>query len=87
MIIAVAFGTTIAANYAIQNPGRVRGMILVAWSEIARADAVFPSLEEYNRRSTEVLETRPRGADVAAARRWRQTIYGVIPLDSPVREK
>jgi pimeloyl-ACP methyl ester carboxylesterase len=40
-IIAVAFGTTIAANYAIQYPDRVRGVVLAAWSEMHDAMQYF----------------------------------------------
>jgi 3-oxoadipate enol-lactonase len=41
VIVAVAFGTTIAANYAIQYPDRVKGLILVAWSELHEAMQYF----------------------------------------------
>jgi pimeloyl-ACP methyl ester carboxylesterase len=34
VIIAIAFGATIAINLALEYPGRVRGIIMEGWSEI-----------------------------------------------------
>ena len=88
VIVAVAFGTTIAANYAIQNPGRVKGLVLAAWSEMHEAMQYFHRWEKYNRRSAEVLEKQGREALIALLRAEAgKTIYGVIPLEQPVREK
>ena len=54
VIIAVAFGTTIAANYAIQFPERVKGLILVAWSELHEAMQYFDRWKAYNEEATRV---------------------------------
>jgi 3-oxoadipate enol-lactonase len=88
VIIAVAFGTTIAANYAIQCPDRVKGLVLAAWSEMHDAWQYFERWEKYNRRAAEVLETGGRDALISLLRaEGGKTIYRVIPIDSPVREK
>jgi pimeloyl-ACP methyl ester carboxylesterase len=88
VIIAVAFGTTIAANYAIQYPGRVKGMVLAAWSELHDAMQYFHRWVKYNERAAEVLETKGREALISLLREeGGKTIYGVIPVDSVVREK
>jgi len=88
VIVAVAFGTTIAANYAIENPGRVKGLVLAAWSEMHEAMQYFHRWEKYNARAAEVLATSGRDALVKLLREeGGKTIYRVIPVDSPVREK
>ena len=51
VLIAVAFGTTIAANYAIQYPDRVSGLVLAAWSEMHDAMQYFERWEKYNQRA------------------------------------
>ena len=88
VIIAVAFGTAIAANYAIQNPDRVKGMMLVAWSELHDAFQYFHRWKAYNDESTKVLETKGRDAFVELLRADAgKRIYKVIPVNSAVREK
>ena len=88
VLIAVAFGTTIAANYAIQYPDRVSGLVLVAWSEMHDAMQYFERWKKYNQRAADVLENRGRDALISLLRdEGGKTIYRVIPVDSPLREK
>jgi pimeloyl-ACP methyl ester carboxylesterase len=88
VIVAVAFGTTIAASYAIQNPGRLKGLALAAWSEMHDAMQYFERWEKYNARAAAVLESGGRDALIALLREeGGKTIYRVIPVDSPVRDK
>ncbi len=88
VIIAVAFGTAIAANYAIQYPDRVKGMMLVAWSELHDAFQYFHRWKAYNDEATRVLETKGRDAFVELLRADAgKRIYKVIPVNSAVREK
>jgi pimeloyl-ACP methyl ester carboxylesterase len=88
VLIAVAFGTTIAANYAIEHCGRVKGMVLAAWSELHEAMQYFHRWEKYNAQAAEVLETEGREALVSLLReQGGKSIYKVIPVDSPVREQ
>jgi pimeloyl-ACP methyl ester carboxylesterase len=88
VIIAVAFGITIAANYAIQYPDRVKGLILVAWSELHEAMQYFDRWKAYNEEATQVLESMGRGAFIELLRRDAgKRLYKVIPLEEPVREK
>jgi pimeloyl-ACP methyl ester carboxylesterase len=69
VIIAVAFGTTIAANYAIQYPERVKGVVLAAWSEMHEAMQYFQRWEKY-KRAGGGCPGKPGqgGADLAVAR-------------------
>jgi 3-oxoadipate enol-lactonase len=88
VIVALAFGTTIAASYAIAHPDRVRGLVLGAWSELHDAMQYFHRWEKYNQRSAQVLETQGREALISLLREeGGKTIYGVIPREGPVREK
>lgn len=88
VIVALAFGTTIAASYAIQNPDRVRGLVLGAWSEMHDALQYFERWSKYSEQAATVLERQGREALVALLReQGGRTIYKVIPVDSPVREK
>jgi 3-oxoadipate enol-lactonase len=88
IIVALAFGTTIAANYAIRNPDKVRGLVLGAWSEMHDAFQYFERWEQYSKRAAQVLERDGRDAFTALLREeGGKTIYKVIPIDSPVREK
>src|SRR5262245_59341887 len=88
VIVAVAFGTTIAANYAIHHSDRVRGLVLGAWSEMHDALQYFERWERYSGEAASVLEREGRDALVALLRNHGgKSIYRVIPVESPVREK
>jgi pimeloyl-ACP methyl ester carboxylesterase len=88
VLIALAFGTTIAASYAIRNPDKVRGIVLGAWSELHDAFQYFERWEQYSLRAAQVLEREGREAFIELLRReGGTTLYKVIPIDSPVREK
>ncbi len=88
VLVALAFGTTIAASYAIRNPGNVRGIVLGAWSELHDAFQYFERWEQYSLRAAKVLEREGREAFTALLREeGGKSIYKVIPVDSPVREK
>jgi pimeloyl-ACP methyl ester carboxylesterase len=88
VIVALAFGTTIAANYTIRNPHKVRGIVLGAWSELHDAFQYFERWEQYSLLAAKVLEREGREAFVNLLReQGGKTIYKVIPVDSPVREK
>lgn len=88
VIVALAFGTTVAANFAITHPERVRGLVLAAWGEIHDAMAYFSRWEEYGLRAADVLEKGGREALVSLLREeGGKTIFKVIPVVSPVREQ
>src|SRR5262249_39837506 len=88
VIIAVAFGTTIAASYAIQFPDRVKGMVLVAWSELHDSMQYFQRWKAYNEEATAILGSRGREAFIALLRQDAgRRIYRVIPRQEPIREK
>jgi 3-oxoadipate enol-lactonase len=88
IIISLAFGTTIAANYAIDRPNDVAGLVLGAWSELHDALQYYERWAGYNARSAELLEREGREAMVELVRReGGKSMYMVIPVDSPIREK
>ena len=88
IIVALAFGTTVAANFAITCPERVRGLVLAAWSELHDAMAYFSRWEEYGLRAADVLENEGRqGLESLLREEGGKTIFKVIPLQSDVREK
>jgi pimeloyl-ACP methyl ester carboxylesterase len=88
VIIAVAFGTTIAASYAIQYPGRVKALVLVAWSELHDSMQYFERWKQYNEEAARALQAGGREALVSLMRADAgKRIYRVVPVDSPVREK
>jgi len=88
VIIAVAFGTTIAASYAIAHPGRVKALVLVAWSELHDSMQYFQRWKEYSEEAAQVLEAGGREAFLSLLHsHGGKRIYRVIPVDSPVREK
>ena len=88
VVVAVAFGTTIAADYAIRHPDKVRGIILVAWSELHDARLYFDRWVKANEQVVRILENDGREALVEFLRReGGRSLYMVIPLNSPIRER
>lgn len=88
IIVSVAFGTTIAANYTIQYLDKVRGLVLVAWSELHDAFQYFQRWQKYNELSASILEKEGREALIAYLREHGgKTLYKVIPVVSPVRDR
>lgn len=88
IIISLAFGTTIAANYAVDRPNEVTGLVLGAWSELHDALQYYQRWASYNARSADLLEREGREAMVELVRReGGKSMYMVIPVDSPIREK
>lgn len=87
-IVALAFGTTIAANFANQNPERVEAMIIGAWGELHDALSYLERWEVAGRRSAEAVEVGGKEALVELLRReGGKTIYMVIPPEGdPMRE-
>ncbi len=88
VLVALAFGTTVAANFAIQYPDRVRGLVIAAWSELRDAMEYFSRWETSGRRAAEVLEREGREALVSLLRaEGGRTLFRVIPEASTMREK
>jgi 3-oxoadipate enol-lactonase len=88
VIIAVAFGTTIAASYAIQYPERVKALVLVAWSELHDSMQYFERWKQYNEEAAQVIQAGGCEAFLSLLRADAgKRIYRVVPVDSPVREK
>ena len=88
IIIAVAFGTTIAADYSIHHAEKVKGIVLVAWSELHEARLYFDRWLKASEKVVEILEKQGREAFVKFLRKeGGRSIYYVIPLESPIREE
>jgi pimeloyl-ACP methyl ester carboxylesterase len=86
-LVAVAFGTTIAANYALRHPADVRGIVMVAWSEMHEADQYLERWIRASDKVVRILENDGRDALLDFLRREAgRSLYMVVPLDSPIRE-
>ena len=66
ILISLAFGTTIAADYAIHHPEKVKGLVLVAWSELHDARLYFDRWLAASEKVTKILENE-------AAKRFSST--------------
>jgi pimeloyl-ACP methyl ester carboxylesterase len=88
LIVAVAFGATIAASYAIAHPDKVAGIAMVAWSELYDARKYFDRWVKASDTVVRILETQGREAlfEYLRAEAGR-SLYMVVPLDSPIRER
>ena len=87
VIVAVAFGTAIAVDYTIRHPEQVRGVVMVAWSELHEAGKYFDRWAAANREVVRILKEQGRDALIDYLRREAgRSLYTVIPLDSPIRE-
>jgi pimeloyl-ACP methyl ester carboxylesterase len=87
IIVAVAFGTTIAVDYAINHPSNLGGIVLVAWSELHDARQYFERWKSASEQVVHVIESQGRDALADFLRReGGRSIYKVIPIDSPIRE-
>jgi pimeloyl-ACP methyl ester carboxylesterase len=87
IIVAVAFGTTIAADYAIRHPNLVKGIVLVAWSELHDARKYFDRWVKASKQVVAILESKGKDGLVEFLRNeGGRTVYMVIPLESPIRE-
>jgi 3-oxoadipate enol-lactonase len=87
-IVAIAFGTTIAANYAIRHPGDVRALTFVAWSELHDAMLYFDRWVKASEQVVAIMEKDGREAVVEFMRREAgRSLYMVINKDSPIREE
>lgn len=87
VLVAVAFGTTIAANYALRQPTSAKGIVMVAWSEMHEADLYLQRWIRASDTVVRILETEGRDALLDFLRREAgRSVYLVVPLDSPIRE-
>lgn len=89
IIIALAFGTTIAAQYVLDHPDRIAGMVIGAWSELHDAPRYMEVWTAASKRAVPVLEYEGRQALIDLLRReGGRNIYRVIPREEgPFRER
>jgi 3-oxoadipate enol-lactonase len=88
IIVALAFGTTIAATFAIDHPERVRAVVIAAWSELHDARSYLHRWEQSGVRAAQALDAGGREALVELLRaEGGDTMFKVIPpRGSPLRE-
>ncbi|MGE0331790.1 MAG: alpha/beta fold hydrolase [Ramlibacter sp.] len=88
IIVALAFGTTIAANFAIDHPERVSALVIAAWSEMHDARSYLERWEQSGIRAAQAVETGGREALVELLRaEGGDAMFKVIPpRGSPLRE-
>ena len=88
IIIAVAFGTTIAVDYALNKPDKVRGIIMVAWSELHDARHYFDRRLQASELVVNIIKNEGREGLIKYLRKeGGRSLYMVIPLKSPIREE
>lgn len=79
-IVALAFGTTIAANFANQNPDRVGKMVIGAWGELHDAISYLERWEVAGRRAADAIESGGKQALVELLEEeGGKTMFMVIP--------
>ncbi len=88
LLVALAFGTTIAANFAVNHPERVSGLALIAWGELYEARSYLERWQVAGRAAADALEAGGRDGLVAFLREHGGTRYfKVIPPEGhPFRE-
>ncbi|RYZ09949.1 MAG: alpha/beta fold hydrolase [Comamonadaceae bacterium] len=88
VIVALAFGTTIAANFAIDHRERVRALVIAAWSEMHDARSYLQRWERSGLRAAEAVDAGGREALVELLRaEGGDAMFKVIPpRGSPLRE-
>lgn len=87
-IVALAFGTTIAAEFAIDYPERVEAMVIIAWSELHDARYYLERWAVAGVRAAEAVDAGGREALVRLLREeGGTTLFKVIPpAGHPLRE-
>ena len=88
IIVALAFGTTIAANFAIDHPERVRALVIAAWSELHDARSYLQRWEQSGVRAARAVDQGGREALVELLRKeGGSSMFKVIPPPgNPLRE-
>ena len=88
IIIAVAFGTTIAVDYALNNKDKVRGIVMVAWSELHDARDYFDRWLKASELVVTLIKNDGREGLIEYLRKeGGRSIYMVIPFNSQIREE
>jgi pimeloyl-ACP methyl ester carboxylesterase len=89
VIVALAFGTTIAAEFAIDHPERVAAMVIAAWSELHDARSYLQRWEIAGLRAADAVDAGGREALVKLLREEGGTnLFKVIPpAGHPLRER
>ena len=94
VIVAVAMGTTIAASYALDHPGRVRGLVLVSWYELdgyplmeKRRHRYSTTFAELHLEMFEILRARGQEGLIDHMRREGDAFLPILPTEPRVRER
>jgi 3-oxoadipate enol-lactonase len=90
VIVGIAMGNAMAVNYALNYPDRVRGLVLIAWSELIGWRRM---LEEYDDNPSlaqsleymEILQTRGRQALIDF--KDKDHSHRVVPTNPLIRRK
>jgi len=88
-LVALAFGTTITANFAINHPDRVAGLAMIAWSELYEARDYLARWEIAARAAAEELEAGGREGLIEMLREHGGSKYFKVipPKGHPFRER
>jgi 3-oxoadipate enol-lactonase len=95
VLVAVAMATTIAASYALECPGRARGLVLASWYELdgyplmekRRARKYTTTFAELHMQMYEILRAHGEQGLIAHIEREGDAFLPILPKDSVVRER
>jgi 3-oxoadipate enol-lactonase len=95
VIVAVAMATTIAASYALEYPGRVRGLVLASWYELdgyplmerRRAKKYTTTFAELHMQMFEIVRDHGQQGLIDHMEKERDAFLPILPRDPAVRER
>ena len=95
VLVAVAMATTIAASYALEFPGRVRGLVLASWYELdgyplmerRRAKMYTTTFAELHMQMFEILRDRGRSSLIDHMTKEGDAFLPILPTQPQVRER
>ena len=89
VIVGVAFGNTVASNFAIKYPSRVKALVMESWLEIQGPD--YPSGINIWPQKTPMLirvyQKEGREGFVNYLLREGKNVFQVVPSDTKIKEK
>lgn len=86
VIIAIAFGSTIAVNLALEYPEKIRAIVMVAWSELEGTRDYIEHFERQSGKVVDVLKTQGKEGLVRYILQEGNKISPVLPHEPRLRE-
>jgi 3-oxoadipate enol-lactonase len=95
VVVAVAMATTIAASYALEYPGRVRGLVLASWYELdgyplmerRRRKKYATTFAELHLQMFEILRDRGQQGLIDHMTREGDAFLPILPTNPEMRDR